>query len=335
MGENCPVAEVVDAVGAKAIEIAHRALCEVVADDHIGEHLSVSGDDDRVVTHHFSCLDPGYRGWRWAVTVARPPRARSVTVDEIVLLPGPDSLLAPAWVPFGERVKPGDLGVGDVLPTPADDDRLVPGFAESDGEPDLGPPASGWEFGVGRARVLSSLGRDAASQRWSTGDHGPDTKMAKSAALSCGSCGFLVPLAGPLGRSFGVCANEFAPSDGVVVAMDYGCGAHSEIAVTALVAPPAPVLDELGYENVTAQVDAATPDEAVADESLDVAATPDPEPADLTTVAPPANVPAAPGLDSEPPESPAPASEAPEADPIPADTADLATSTTDDTEVPK
>jgi hypothetical protein len=60
-----------------------------------------------------------------------------------------------------------------------------------------------------------------------------------------------MPLAGPLGRVFGVCANEYAPDDGRVVSLDHGCGAHSE----ALAADPgfgqiAPVIDEVGYDLV-------------------------------------------------------------------------------------
>ena len=41
----------------------------------------------------------------------------AATVDELALLPGPDALVAPPWVPWSERLAPGDLGVGDVLPT--------------------------------------------------------------------------------------------------------------------------------------------------------------------------------------------------------------------------
>ena len=67
-------------------------------------------------THLFACLDPAYAGWRWAVTVARASRAKVVTVSESLLLPGPESLLAPDWVPWRDRVRPGDLGVGDLLP---------------------------------------------------------------------------------------------------------------------------------------------------------------------------------------------------------------------------
>jgi hypothetical protein len=45
----------------------------------------------------------------------------------------------------------------------------------------------------------------------------------------CGTCGFLIVLGGALGQAFGVCANAFAPADGRVVALNYGCGAHSEV----------------------------------------------------------------------------------------------------------
>ena len=50
-----------------------------------------------------------YRGWYWAVSVARASSARNVTVDEVVLLPGEQALIATAWVPWSERLQPGDL----------------------------------------------------------------------------------------------------------------------------------------------------------------------------------------------------------------------------------
>jgi len=65
------------------------------------------------------------------------------------------------------------------------------------------------------------------------------------------TCGFLVRLSGPLGRVFGVCANEYAPDDGKVVSVDHGCGAHSDgaAAVSAVEAGTvAPSVDELGYD---------------------------------------------------------------------------------------
>jgi hypothetical protein len=61
----------------------------------------------------------------------------------------------------------------------------------------------------------------------------------------------MTPLGGSLRQAFGVCANEYSPRDGAVVALDYGCGAHSEAAVVpAPVAPPPPVLDELRLDEV-------------------------------------------------------------------------------------
>lgn len=224
----------VDAVCRDAVDLARAAILDVAPADHVGEHLGVAAEEERVVTHRFACTAPGYRGWQWAVTLARAPRARVATVDEVVLLPGPDSLLAPAWVPWSARVAPGDLGVGDVLPTPEDDFRLAPGWSGVDDlaaaadEPGLRPP--GWELGIGRRRVLSAEGRDEAVRRWLVGDTGPDAPMARSAPGTCGTCGFLLPIGGPTGGAFGVCANGMSPADGRVVSLAYGCGAHSEAA---------------------------------------------------------------------------------------------------------
>jgi hypothetical protein len=55
--------------------------------------------------------------------------------------------------------------------------------------------------------------------------------MARSAPGTCGTCGFFLPLAGSLRASFGVCGNAYAPADGAVVAVGFGCGAHSDVRV--------------------------------------------------------------------------------------------------------
>ena len=223
-----------DTIGRDALDLARTAVTDLAPAEHVGEHLGAVAEDDRVVTHRFVCLAPGYRGWHWAVTVARAPRARSATVDEVVLLPGPDALVAPQWVPWSDRIAPGDLGPGDVLPTTDDDPRLAPGWsglddlAAASDEPGLRP--SGWELGIGRRRVLSPEGRDDAATRWWSGETGPETPMARSAPDSCATCGFLMPIGGPTGSAFGVCANVMSPADGRVVALRYGCGAHSEAA---------------------------------------------------------------------------------------------------------
>lgn len=235
-----------DAVALAAVEPARRAAVEV-GGDSVGEWLGASAEDVRVVLHRFAATLPGYVGWHWAVSVARASRAKTATVNEVVLLPGAEALRPPDWVPWNERVRPGDLRPGDVLPTAEDDDRLVPGYALS-GDPavdgvdrhgsevpdaslpvDAGiPPAVAREWGFGRARVMSCEGRLDAARRWHDGDGGPDSPMARQAPDRCATCGFFLPLAGSLGAMFGACGNELSPSDGRVVTLDHGCGAHSE-----------------------------------------------------------------------------------------------------------
>jgi hypothetical protein len=216
----------------------------------VGEHLGVTADGERLVTHSFASLAKGYRGWRWAVTVARAPRSRAVTVCEVVLLPGSDAVLAPPWVPWQNRIAPGDLGPADVLPYRSDDPNLVPGYTVTD-EADEDHQQI-WELGLGRARVLSLEGRDAAADRWYSGDRGPNAEEALNATATCSTCGYFVPASGGLRRAFGICANEWSPSDGRVVSVDHGCGAHSETDIEAVPPEPLPepILDETGAEAV-------------------------------------------------------------------------------------
>lgn len=255
-----------DEVCAQAVGVARAAAEEMAGPGHVGEHAGVGADDDRVVTHLFECTDPAYRGWRWAVTVARASRAKTVTVSEIVLLPGPDALLAPEWVPWRDRLQPGDLGVGDLLPASTDDERLV--LVAALGGDDVPAwsgdvEASAWTGGDGdagllvgvpveaRKRVLSATGRDETAQRWYSSDHGPRTPLAHAAPATCASCGFFVPLAPPLGQLFGACANAYAPDDGRVVSVDHGCGAHSEaIAPSGGDRSAPPIIDDLGFDLV-------------------------------------------------------------------------------------
>jgi len=345
-----------DQACADAVDLARAAAEEDAGLGEVGAHVGMEVEGDRVVTHLFACLGPGYVGWRWAVTVIRAARAKVVTVAESVLLPGPDSLLAPDWVPWTERVRPGDLKAGDLMPARSDDERLVPvvaivgeaglldweegdawrlgigaeagppaaaarppaavgrsatdeagqppaatgagppsgtetgspgspaeaGSARPAGQPVAGQPVAGQPVagqpvagqpetgtrargkrrsGASRpraqsvgmvrpARILSAAGRDEAAGRWYSGEHGPKSALANAAPATCLTCGFMVRLSGPLGRVFGVCANEYAPDDGGVVSVDHGCGAHSEGAAGAVPAADTvtPSVDELGYD---------------------------------------------------------------------------------------
>jgi len=229
------------------IDLARAAAIEEAgADAGVGDYLGARSEDSIASSASFAATDRGYRGWYWLVTLAVVDPARP-TISEVVLLPGDGALLAPAWVPWDQRVRAGDLGVGDLLPTTSDDDRLVPGYLDSD---DPAVREVDYEFGFGRVRVLGRQGRDEAAQRWHDGPFGPDDPMAQQAPGVCGTCGFYVRLEGLLGQAFGACTNEFSPADGRVVDVSYGCGAHSETVVDAplISASTAAVVDEVTLE---------------------------------------------------------------------------------------
>nr|NLD40325.1 DUF3027 domain-containing protein [Actinomycetales bacterium] len=284
-----------DQILANAVEDA-RAAAGDVSEYGIGEHLGFYLEADRVGTHMFQALEPGYTGWHWAVTIARSPRSRKATISEIELLPGRGALLAPPWLPWAERLRPGDVGPGDVLPLQVDDHRLVQGYEQTDDvEADR---IAIYELGLGRARVLSPDGRAEAFTRWYEGEHGPTAESARKATAPCSTCGFFMKMSGSARRIFGVCANEWSPSDGKVVSLDHGCGAHSETDVPERSNEwdqSDPVIDEGDLELIelhprSAPVpedfddDAAAPSEetepAVVDETEDAAApSEEPEPA--------------------------------------------------------
>lgn len=219
-----------DAVSAAAVELAREALLETTEPGQVGEHLGVLNSGERLVTHMFACEMAGYRGWAWHVVVARAPRAKAATVCETTLLPGDGALLAPDWEPWEDRLRPSDVGADDLLPYKEFDERLEEGYEQTDdAEADR---LAIWELGLGRARVLSPLGRAEAAERWIGSDFGPREISSRgrkgTISASCASCGFLTLMAGSLRTEFGVCTNEWSPADGRVVSLQYGCGSHSE-----------------------------------------------------------------------------------------------------------
>lgn len=232
----------------EAVELARQAAQAEAGDSPVGQQVATQIEDGGAVTHLFDAGLPGYRGWRWAVTVASAGPATPVTVSEVVLLPGPDALVAPTWVPWTQRVRAGDLGVGDLLPTDPDDPRLVPGYLIDD-DPSVEQLSP--ELGLGRSRVLSRQARLALLQRWRDGDRGPDSDMARSAPDRCGTCGFYLPLGGLLAAFLGACGNELAPADGQVVHVEFGCGAHSEVQVDASSSVP---VAELVYDDAELEI---------------------------------------------------------------------------------
>ena len=221
-----------DAVLIGATDLAREVAVEVAGDtEAVGEHLSAHVEGERLVTHLFACTMPGYRGWVWSVTLARAPRQKAATVCEAHLVPADDALLAPAWVPWAERIRPGDLEPSMVLAYISDDARLVPGYEQTGvgqaGDEDEDRVAN-WELGLGRPRVLGPEGRSDVADRWYRGSHGPTAASAIASPSPCSTCAFFIPLTGSMRMRFGACANEWSPSDGSVVSVDHGCGAHSE-----------------------------------------------------------------------------------------------------------
>ena len=230
-----------------ALNVAREALgAELGGPAQIGEYLGAVAEDEVAVTASFVATEKGYVGWRWSVTLAvLDPDAP--TVSEVVLLPGSEALVAPVWVPWSERVRPEDLGVGDLLPTAPNDPRLVPAYLQSD---DPAVEAVAAEVGLGRVRVMSRDGRIDLAESWYEGPFGPSSETAQHAPAHCHSCGFYLPLAGSLGVEFGACGNEKSPAQGRVVDVEFGCGAHSEVLLDMPMRSAAAdsVIDELMLE---------------------------------------------------------------------------------------
>ncbi|HLR48878.1 MAG TPA: DUF3027 domain-containing protein [Corynebacterium sp.] len=180
----------------QAVDTARWAL-EEFGEGEVGQHLGIAMTGADSATHRFAADVPGYSGWEWHAVVACPPGETAVTVSELALVPAAQALQAPKWVPWSERVQPGDLGPGDLMPPEPNDSRL-------------------------HGDKLSKQGLDDALNRWRQGEYGPNSAMAQQAPLQCHTCAFFLAW----DRSFGLCANEYS-ADGHVVHSRYGCGAHS------------------------------------------------------------------------------------------------------------
>lgn len=234
------------------IDFARRAVDEVAdagtVGDYIGSVDEAPGEVSGTLTaHRFACLQPGYAGWYWSVSISDGP-----SVNDVVLLPGDEAIVAPSWTPYRERIRPGDLSPGDLLPPEEDDIRLVPAWSAGDSQ-DTVDRYFAREVGLGREWVLSLAGRGLAEDRWLDGDHGPKTPIAEQAPAPCATCGFLISLAGPMAQTFGVCANGMANADGHVVALSHGCGAHSKAKLSRAAAPqtlPPPVFDTFAVDEI-------------------------------------------------------------------------------------
>jgi len=251
----------IDPLCEAAVELAGEVALEAAGVMGVGDHLGCRAEGERVASHLFACPHPGYRGWQWSVTVARASRAKTVTVNEVVLLPGPGALQAASWLPWTDRIQPGDVTPGVMMPSPEEDPRLEPGYTGGELAADAEPAEQSLarsvvaELGLGRERLLSFVGRQEAIERWLAGPGGPDNDMTRLAPDVCETCGFFVRLQASLGVLFGVCANAYSPSDGSVVSIDHGCGAHSSVTAMKRAELPGPAWETIEWDEPTTLFD--------------------------------------------------------------------------------
>ena len=84
-------------------DFAREALIAATSKSKVGNFVEVIEEGDGLASYLFENNQKGYVGWRWSVTIFQAESAEP-TVSEIVLMPGPDSLVAPDWVPWSERL---------------------------------------------------------------------------------------------------------------------------------------------------------------------------------------------------------------------------------------
>ena len=116
-----------DSLLARAIDVARAAAVDV-GGDAVGEHLGVHAEAERVVTHAFASTLPGYSGWYWAVTLARPPRGKVADRRRGRAAARRGRAARPGLGAVGRAGAPGDLSPGDLLPGDPGDPRLVPAY---------------------------------------------------------------------------------------------------------------------------------------------------------------------------------------------------------------
>jgi len=83
---------------------AYNAAVEASTRNAVGFFIESIEEDEGVVTYLFEGKLKGYVGWRWSVSVFQVDENSPATISEVLLVPGPESLIAPDWVPWSERL---------------------------------------------------------------------------------------------------------------------------------------------------------------------------------------------------------------------------------------
>ena len=81
---------------------ARLAAVEAAPKNGVGDFLTQIEEEENVYTFLFAAKMKGYVGWNWSVSLFA--NEEDTTVSEVNLMPGEDSLIAPNWVPWSERL---------------------------------------------------------------------------------------------------------------------------------------------------------------------------------------------------------------------------------------
>jgi hypothetical protein len=86
-----------------------KAFAEVAAKsaadkNELGSLVESVDEGEGITTFLFESKKLGYLGWRWSVTIYQADPVSEPSLCEVVMVPGDDSLIAPSWVPWSERL---------------------------------------------------------------------------------------------------------------------------------------------------------------------------------------------------------------------------------------
>lgn len=87
-----------------AEQLARGELAGVTELADIGELISAVPVSAHSHSLRFGCAKASYVGWEWEAIVTRLTPRGVISVTELALVPGPDALVAPAWVPWSQRL---------------------------------------------------------------------------------------------------------------------------------------------------------------------------------------------------------------------------------------
>ena len=85
------------------LEVARAAATQNAGEKAVSNFVELIDEGDGAFSFVFEAKLEGYQGWLWSVTLF-DSGDESPTISEVVLLPGEQALLAPAWVPWSERL---------------------------------------------------------------------------------------------------------------------------------------------------------------------------------------------------------------------------------------